>query len=282
LEELKSLLKFGKINETTQVCKEGDEAWFPLINIVDSVIKNQTAIDYKSIFQKALLYFISAFRKSKSETVGVSNLQVKAIIILLSLILLINFFKQPVEIIMPNNLTSTENKELSENGPLPTSTPNKTIDPEVQHDSVANIPKSLTEAADKLVFEEIATPKLVDAALKKAKNNSSVENWENVAILSNALASSIGVVGDYFSKSYDYYKVDSVLEKAVKLEQMSNDYKQIRNDAYLEIAKIYLNNGQKIQALNISARAVNLSGGVGGNDSIKFISNLIEVDYEKE
>lgn len=293
LNELQSLVKLKAINENAQVCKEGEENWIPLIEIIQSDnIKNK--LKKTDLFNPIIQYFIDLFKKSSA--IGMTKLQANIIILLLILISLFLLIKPLNKIAFSEYIVSKNSEKGSNNlildstpQPTPATTSDKspTIDSKTTIDPTLDLPKALVKnKKEELIFEEVATPALVEIALEEAQKDPTIENWRNVSVLANALAKSIDVIGDHFSnvdgRLSNIYKSGSspYLEKAVKLEEMSNNYKEIRNDAYLEMAKKYLNNGQKVQALNISARSVDLSGGIHNSTGVDFISQLIEIQIE--
>ena len=117
----------------------------------------------------------------------------------------------------------------------------------------------------------VPTPKIVDAAFAKAKNASSVENWLAAASAANAYGRLVEMLYKNYSDSYY-----GVQKKALDYERVRNTYYTYRNTAYLEVAKLYLANGDKATALSYATTAVELSGSLHNAPAENLVRQIME------
>lgn len=126
----------------------------------------------------------------------------------------------------------------------------------------------------------VPTPKAVDAALQRARQAKSIESWVQAARIANTYANVVDVLTSHYSQLYyasrsagsggDY----SLINKAAAYERVRNRYLMMRNDAYIELAKLYLAKGDAAAALSYVTSAVKLSAAepnVAGEALIKQI-----------
>jgi hypothetical protein len=110
----------------------------------------------------------------------------------------------------------------------------------------------------------IPTPKAVDAAFQKAKTAGTIEAWTEAASMANSYANVIDVLTGHYSDLYYASRSGgdgnyAYISKAADYEKIRNRYLKRRNDAYIELAKLYLAKGDKARALSYAVTAVKLS-----------------------
>lgn len=131
----------------------------------------------------------------------------------------------------------------------------------------------------------IPTPNAIEAAFKTARQTPSVENWETAAKMANSFANVVDVLADHYSGLY--YRSRSgysdgnftYLTSGEAYEVTRNKYLALRNDAYIELAKIYLAKGEKAKSLSFAVTAVKLSGSSPNTEGEQLIRKIIE--YQK-
>jgi hypothetical protein len=112
----------------------------------------------------------------------------------------------------------------------------------------------------------VPTPKTIEAAFLKAKSEGAVSSWEEAARIANNYANVIDVLTSHYSKLYYASRSGrgsgdhNLISKAADYERVRNRYLKMRNDAYIELARLYLTKGDGARALSYLSTAVRLSG----------------------
>lgn len=128
----------------------------------------------------------------------------------------------------------------------------------------------------------VPTPQAVAAAIAKAKAQPSVEAWTEVATIANAYANVVDVLKDHYSTLYYSSRsggsggVYDYISKAANYEGVRNRYLAMRNDAYIELAKLFAAKGEKAKALSFVVTAVKLSGSKPNTEGEALIKQLVE------
>jgi hypothetical protein len=131
----------------------------------------------------------------------------------------------------------------------------------------------------------VPSPGAIDAAVKKAQSAGTIDAWTEAAGVANSYANVIDVLTNHYSKLYHASR-DSrgqgnygYISTAAKYEKIRNRYLAIRNDAYIQLARLYLSKGDQAKALSYVVTAVKLSGAepnTAGEQLIKQIVNYSE------
>lgn len=127
----------------------------------------------------------------------------------------------------------------------------------------ANLDRSDALAKQYLdAFEKsgVPTPRAVDAALAKAKAAGTPEDWLDAARVANAFANVADALCDHYASVYRSTDNQRHLHTAAEHEQTRNRYLSLRNQAYLEVARLHLAKGDSARALSYAITAVQLSG----------------------
>jgi len=130
----------------------------------------------------------------------------------------------------------------------------------------------------------IPSPKGVEAAVTKAKSAGTIEAWREAANIANVYANVIDVLTSHYSQLYNASRSSrgpgdhALISKAADYERIRNRYLQIRNDAYIEAAKLYLAKGDAPQALSYVTTAVKLSGVHPNTAGEALIKQIIQFD----
>ena len=128
----------------------------------------------------------------------------------------------------------------------------------------------------------IPTSKAVDAAVAKARAAGSIEAWTEAARIANSHANVVDVLTSHYSRLYSASRAGrssgdfALINKAADYERVRNRYLRIRNDAYLELAKLYLAKGDSLNALSYVTTAVKLSGVEPNSPGEELIKQIIE------
>ena len=129
----------------------------------------------------------------------------------------------------------------------------------------------------------VPAPTAVEAAFAKATKESTIENWEFAARLANTYANVVDVLRDHYADLYYESKSSysrggntGYLEKAAEYERKRNEYLGKRNEAYLNLADLYLAKGNKSRALSYAMTAVRLSGAYPNTRGENLIKKIIE------
>lgn len=126
----------------------------------------------------------------------------------------------------------------------------------------------------------VPTPSAVDAAFKAAETANSVESWQLAGRLANAYANVVDVLSGHYSDLYSSSENRganmSLLSTAANYERKRNVYLSMRNRSYIRIARIYLGQGEKGQALSFAVTAVKLSGAEPNKEGEALIRQIIE------
>lgn len=122
----------------------------------------------------------------------------------------------------------------------------------------------------------VPTTAAVTAALQKAKASPSVTTWQLAAKIANSYANAVSVLKEHYSTLYNQNRNGDYIHKAAEYEKVENQYLAIRNNAYIELAKLYLQQGDKATALSFAATAVRLSGDTPNTDGEQLIKLIIE------
>ena len=130
----------------------------------------------------------------------------------------------------------------------------------------------------------VPTAQTVTAAIEKARQQGTIEAWSEAAAVANAYANVVDVLTDHYSKLYYASRSGrgdgnfAYISKAADYEKLRNQYLKLRNDAYLEVAKLHSAKGEKAKALSFVITAVSLSGAEPNAEGEKLIRQLIELD----
>lgn len=155
----------------------------------------------------------------------------------------------------------------------------QTVSQDEEHGAVLDPSEELLKKyVDGFRENGVPTRKAVDAALKQANDTNTLESWEMVARLANKYANVVDVLYKHYWGLYrntDGPKVKLGF-KAVPYEKKSNEYRGIRNDAYIRIAKLHLKRGDKAQALSYAVTAVELSAAEPNEEGEALILEIIE------
>jgi hypothetical protein len=135
-------------------------------------------------------------------------------------------------------------------------------------------------------FEQtgVPTPGAVTAAFQKAKDSPSIENWQLAAKSANTYANAVDILTQHYSRLYEASTSGGgtaekkYISAAVVYERTRNKYMTMRNDAYLEIAKLFLEQGDKAKALSFAAAAVRLSALEPNVTGEQLIRSIIEFE----
>ncbi len=128
----------------------------------------------------------------------------------------------------------------------------------------------------------VPTPGSVDAALKQAESKKTIEAWQMAAKLANSYANVVDVLCAHYSKLFSASRSGSgdgnmaFISTAADYETKRNVYLGIRNAAYLRIARLYLGQGDKAQALSFAVTSVELSGSEPNLEGEVLIRQIIE------
>jgi hypothetical protein len=129
----------------------------------------------------------------------------------------------------------------------------------------------------------IPTPKTVEAALQKARTSGTIESWQNAASIANSYANVVDVLKKHYAYLYDVSKYGSrgggnmsYINAAADYERVQNKYLKMRNDAYIELARLYLAKGDKAKTLSYVVTAVKLSGAESNKIGEELIKQIIE------
>ena len=128
----------------------------------------------------------------------------------------------------------------------------------------------------------VPTPDAVNAALSKARESSTTQNWEIVARLSNSYANVLGAMKDHYSNLYRSSRSGSsgptryYIERAADYETQQNNYLSIRNDAYISQAELFLAAGNKANALSLAMTSMRLSGISPNTKAEELIKRIVE------
>ena len=128
----------------------------------------------------------------------------------------------------------------------------------------------------------VPTPGAVDSAFQTAATAGTIESWIKAASMANSYANVVGVLDDHYSDLYyasktgGYNVPSNWLSAAVDYGKMRNSYLKRRNDAYIELAKLYLATGDKAAALGYLVTAIKLSGERPNTDAENLIRQIIE------
>lgn len=128
----------------------------------------------------------------------------------------------------------------------------------------------------------VPTPKTVDAAFQKAKTAGSIQTWEEAARIANNYANVIDVLTSHYSKLFHASRSGrgsgdhALISKAADYERIRNRYLAMRNDAYIELAKLHLTKGDGARALSYVTTAVKLSGAEVNVTGERLIKQIIE------
>ena len=90
---------------------------------------------------------------------------------------------------------------------------------------------------------DVPTPEAYVAAYNKATATPSIATWEMAAETANKYANIVGVLKDHYADLYSATQSSSYIHTAAAYETRQNKYLGDRNNAYLEMAKLYLANG---------------------------------------
>ena len=103
----------------------------------------------------------------------------------------------------------------------------------------------------------VPTPKAVEAAFQKARASGTIESWQAASSIANSYANVVDVLKRHYSYLYDVSKLSyrgggnmRYIETAANYEGVQNKYLQMRNDAYIELAKLHLAKGDRARALS--------------------------------
>ncbi len=135
---------------------------------------------------------------------------------------------------------------------------------------------------DALVKSGVPTSSAADVVLHKAQLNGTIELWEVVASLANSYAHVVGVLRNHYadlsqaSKSGGKPDPSPFMTKATQYERARNHYISVRNDAYVELAKLYLAKDNKAKALSYLLAAVQLSALEPNTKGEALIRQIIE------
>ena len=129
----------------------------------------------------------------------------------------------------------------------------------------------------------VPTASAVLAAVEKAKQQGTIDAWTEAAAIANAFANVVDVLTDHYSGLYYASRSGSgggtfsYISKAADYEKIRNRYLAIRNNAYLELAKLYAAKGDKAKALSFVVTAVSLSGTQPNTEGEALIKQYIEL-----
>jgi len=135
---------------------------------------------------------------------------------------------------------------------------------------------------DALVKSGVPTSSAAEVVLHKAQVNGTIELWEVVASLANSYAHVVGVLRNHYadlsqaSKSGGKPDPSPFMTKATQYERTRNHYIGIRNDAYIELARLYLAKDNKAKALSYLLAAVRLSAPEPNTKGEALIRQIIE------
>jgi hypothetical protein len=127
----------------------------------------------------------------------------------------------------------------------------------------------------------VPTPSAVDAAFQQAKQANTIDAWLAAAKIANSYANVVDVLKAHYSGLYDSSRAadspnQAYINTAANYEGVQNQYLQRRNDAYLVIARLYLAQGDKGNALSYAVTAVQLSGVAPNTDGEALIRQIVE------
>jgi len=155
-------------------------------------------------------------------------------------------------------------------------------------EAVAATPLEESEALARQYFDSfrksgVPTAQTVKAAVERAKQQDTIEVWNDAAGIANTYANVVDVLTHHYSALYYASRSGSgsgnygYLTKAADYEKIRNRYLRIRNDAYLQLAKLYSAKGDKAQALSYVVTAVKLSGAEPNAEGEALIRQYIEL-----
>jgi hypothetical protein len=131
----------------------------------------------------------------------------------------------------------------------------------------------------------VPTPGTVTAAFQKARASSSIDDWQLAAKIANSYANVVDVLTEHYSRVYHASKSGysgggemKYISTAADYERVRNKYLGMRNDAYLQIAKLYLQQGDQTKALSFAVSAVSLSADKPNTDGEQLIRSIIQFE----
>jgi|SRR5882672_8093610 len=127
----------------------------------------------------------------------------------------------------------------------------------------------------------VPSPDAVNASVKKAQLAGTIEAWTEVAAVANSYGNVVDVLRDHYSKLFSASRDSrgsgnlAYISTAADYEKARNRYYGIRNDAYIQLARLYLAKGDKARALSYVVTAVKLSGIQPNDAGEKLIKEIV-------